>query len=1017
MIEESLQTIETKLNPYLEDFDARAEDKAFIVGNVTEKAAKERELLIMKQQAAHELFDAAMYRHEMQTIVKAERAAIDRAEQGKVDIKKQCREVEDAMQLRDRIRTEKLNHGFRIAERQLTEALQERKRQVRERYGPLRTHHRTVARLETMGQRISKMAQPIKIHLGRFRAVKDKLPPGQYIVMGSMYNRLGGQCLPWSTMSAQRWCGSTIPIKHKGRHTDIDLSVNQNIFTCCPGRAHLRPNTVFIFELVLLRGTIVPVDTVVCWGALPVSDAKFDVVKGKYKIPMLTGPVLSIVEKYSEIETLMQSHIDNWMCNLYLEVTHLPKFIHDKQRQENRRETEVRMEATSELLFHPDRADESEPDEDYEMRRLHVILDDEELLDAEEAAPTTRSKPVGTSASIIEGADDARFVTTHDDGADRLVILRDSGRPGTTGTEETEATTGSFHTAPEPREPLLEELETVDLHPEEDDAVPPTPTPGMHLDLRLVDGGSNPFVMPRGASSAERPETASEPSTRQSDREEEDEEEADAEEDASGEEEEADPFVDLQEVENDRVAALKKTPVELLVPEPGKRFTVHTHGITDLAFPSDFPTPPAICPRDGKRSHHVLPQTQAQQLEEFQTSLHTPESIRDRSISFRKALYLWRIVLQDFGFHSPASFKTATPYLTLFFFVLSYYLITFAHYFGQYLLLRCAGVAIVRFAFTGATMVVTYIAALLPFLVELLVVLAGPAANLAMFLLYYIAAAAVRRLFRRLPDSLSRFLLVHAIMVVLDPLVIMVVDLIRGNMQGDIFKLPNSYTRTEGGGGAGVALLILFYSCYFALAFFAVYHYLIRLYMNGCLPDLYRRLHDDDNTFFVPHDLEISISQLRRICERAERWRGKDGSRRKCKVVDYIHEDPRYPDWKDVTTHISIAQLKPGTPPVLYRHFLRLPSGALVEVFGDLDSLGSTEYNAVVSLSGVTGVESFLREVDVLTGKALPDIPEKPFEYFRVDGLPEAARDDGRMLLDHPIAPNLAFPRPGDRRA
>lgn len=37
---------------------------------------------------------------------------------------------------------------------------------------------------------------------------------------------------------------------------------------------------------------------------------------------------------------------------------------------------------------------------------------------------------------------------------------------------------------------------------------------------------------------------------------------------------------------------------------------------------------------------------------------------------------------------------------------------------------------------------------------------------------------------------------------------------------------------------------------------------LIRIREPSCLPDIYRRLHDDDNTFFVPHDLEVSLAEV-----------------------------------------------------------------------------------------------------------------------------------------------------------
>eukprot|EP00071_Canis_lupus_P036591 XP_022270148.1 uncharacterized protein LOC111093986 [Canis lupus familiaris] len=41
----------------------------------------------------------------------------------------------------------------------------------------------------------------------------------------------------------------------------------------------------------------------------------------------------------------------------------------------------------------------------------------------------------------------------------------------------------------------------------------------------------------------------------------------------------------------------------------------------------------------------------------------------------------------------------------------------------------------------------------------------------------------------------------------------------------------------------------------------------------------------------------------------------------------------------DVTSHVSICTVYPSGFQELYRHFLRLPSGAIVEVFGDISGL------------------------------------------------------------------------------
>ena len=48
--------------------------------------------------------------------------------------------------------------------------------------------------------------------------------------------------------------------------------VDQSVFTVCPSVPDIRPSMVFIFEVFLLRGPMVPTDRVVAWGAFPLCD-------------------------------------------------------------------------------------------------------------------------------------------------------------------------------------------------------------------------------------------------------------------------------------------------------------------------------------------------------------------------------------------------------------------------------------------------------------------------------------------------------------------------------------------------------------------------------------------------------------------------------------------------------------------------------------------------------------------------------------------------------------------------
>jgi len=48
-----------------------------------------------------------------------------------------------------------------------------------------------------------------------------------------------------------------------------------------PPPVSLKPSMVLVFELFLLRGSVVQTDKVVSWGCFPVSDCNLDIIQGK----------------------------------------------------------------------------------------------------------------------------------------------------------------------------------------------------------------------------------------------------------------------------------------------------------------------------------------------------------------------------------------------------------------------------------------------------------------------------------------------------------------------------------------------------------------------------------------------------------------------------------------------------------------------------------------------------------------------------------------------------------------
>jgi hypothetical protein len=249
----------------------------------------------------------------------------------------------------------------------------------------------------------------------------------------------------------------------------------------------------------------------------------------------------------------------------------------------------------------------------------------------------------------------------------------------------------------------------------------------------------------------------------------------------------------------------------------------------------------------------------------------------------------------------------------------------------------------------------------LPFEYELGSVVAGPLGVNLLLGVFVMVAWSCLSVFGHVPEIYSRFVTFYGIGAVLNPPLILLVDACAGNFnckadpdcendlgdpdcachEGDAFKLPNRFEEEEGSAVAGIVLTVLVYCVLMLLASFLLYVFLLHIHMDGRMLDLYRRLNALDNIFLVPDDMEISASELNWICAKAARWRGPDGTQRKIAVCEYIVTDPLDENIEEKTTHLIIYHVTLNGTRELYRHFLRLEDGTIIEIFGQLgDKLG-----------------------------------------------------------------------------
>lgn len=270
-----------------------------------------------------------------------------------------------------------------------------------------------------------------------------------------------------------------------------------------------------------------------------------------------------------------------------------------------------------------------------------------------------------------------------------------------------------------------------------------------------------------------------------------------------------------------------------------------------------------------------------------------------------------------------------------------------------------------------------YISKSITTLTEMGVVSAGPSFVLVAFLFLIGVGHLLKRFVNHVPDWLSKFVSAWAIGVVVDPLLVLVVDVSLRNfectqreaceedytsstchcMEGDFFKLAARMEEVEDSSRImGYFYTLVIYAIVIIASGFCSYGYFLFIHMNGRMLDVYRRLHSIRDSFFVPHDFEVSDAELQTICNGAKRYRGNSGEQRVTTVTEYDFVDPLIPSaTPDKTTHLAIFTLSLNGDRTLWRHFLQTPDGAIIEVTDDVSNKFSAETRGLERLLEASG--------------------------------------------------------------
>jgi len=248
----------------------------------------------------------------------------------------------------------KMRRSFLRKEDQLIQNLEDQRGIVKKRIGTLQVREDTdTLTYNNFNVRWDRVPQPVALDIRLMRAVRDRLPNGRYVFLVTLYDRMGGSPLFWSAAglngSTVGLPGATDPIRHKGRYYDLDTHVHKTAYTVCPAKRDVKPTLTYVIEVFQL-GTGKWPDRVVAWTVLPAVDIGSEYTVGKFRLPLLRGPVDPTLDLYSRFESAYTSDLDRWLCNVYIEIRLESKETLTGDGTVLLRNQEIVMDYTTQLL-------------------------------------------------------------------------------------------------------------------------------------------------------------------------------------------------------------------------------------------------------------------------------------------------------------------------------------------------------------------------------------------------------------------------------------------------------------------------------------------------------------------------------------------------------------------------------------------------------------------------------------------------------------------------------------------
>jgi len=207
---------------------------------------------------------------------------------------------------------------------------------------------------------------------------------------------------------------------------------------------------------------------------------------------------------------------------------------------------------------------------------------------------------------------------------------------------------------------------------------------------------------------------------------------------------------------------------------------------------------------------------------------------------------------------------------SILFIVFIFFLRQLVHYLGQYLACQLMQVPITKFDLRWYRCDLEYAA--WEFWQEAVVVAAGPISNSVLFSIAAFSSWCIKRTLGSYPKYFYKVVAWTGVFAVLDPFFVLISDCLAQYWDnGDYFKFYHWFIKAGDNGVVGIYLSFFMMITLTIFTGYLLYRFMVGVYMNGRILDLYRRLSGNFKAFFVPMDHEVSFKYLQWVITRAKK--------------------------------------------------------------------------------------------------------------------------------------------------